>query len=581
MKIRICIILLILSTLCSFVAAFIGFGQVPYAYSFSTRAYLALQLFTFQGGDVEGPVPLGVEVARWLAPATTLGGVYAAAHAFFSRLWGALRLRWIRRHTIVCGGGAKGSALAGELAADPDARVVLVDPVESTGFAELRRHGVVVLRGDGSDAVLMKQAGLSRAERLVCITGDDRTNIGMALAAAQSLPAEHASQPLEVHVHVADVARRNILQRCELLDMKHDPRHRIRLFNCHANRARLTLEQHPLEWDANSGLHDEVHLVVGALGPLENALVVHAAQIGHFREGGKVWVHLVSVRAEADKVRLIKEYPGFQKCAVLKAEPITECDDFVERVVELAGRWSRQSLVTVVPGGPADASLAEALLLLERLKDGPRLRVLLDAPEDSGIRTLVTNEPRLADQIRFLPDLLTAVGRESVLRRGLDAVARRIHQVWKEGTGQKIRAAEAAGDLKAAAEHRAKEAYRDWDDLTEEQKDANRLAADHISVKIRAAGLNPNAGASSLRDAWQALDASQLDMLCRMEHERWAAPLWMAGWTAGIRDDSRRTHDNLVPYDKLDEGTRNYDLDQVKMAADYFVGDGAAGSLRS
>jgi hypothetical protein len=449
--------------------------------------------------------------------------------------------------------------------------VVLVDPLASAEIETLRRNGVMVLNGSGGDAEVMARAGLARAARLVCLTGDDRTNIGMALAAAEFLPPTRVADPLEIHVHMAEVALRNILQRNQLLDMKHDPRHRIRLFNCHVNRARLALEQHPLEWDASCGLHDEVHLVAGALGPLQKAMLVHAAQIGHFRNGGKVRLHLVSTSARADEAALIKDYPGLRNCASLDAEQLGHGDEFVERLAGIAQAWSADALATVLPGGSPEAALAEALLLGERLKGGPQLRVLLDAPSDSGVRSLVDKNPDLAMKIRFLPDLLAACGSEAVFSDRLDAVARRIHEVWKEGTDERIQKAEAEGNHEEAAKHRAKPAYRDWDDLTEEQKDGNRLAADHISIKIRAAGLDPDAG-PSLHAAWQALDPSQLDMLCRMEHERWAAPLWMAGWTAGIRDDSRRIHDNLVSYDELNDGTKKYDREQVKMAASYWLG---------
>jgi hypothetical protein len=571
MRIRIPILILTFTSLVSFVSAFIGFGQVPDGYSLSTRVYLALQLFTFQCGDVEGAVPLGVEVARWLAPATTLGGVYAAAHAFFARLWGSLRLRWIRGHTIICGGGEKGSALAVELASSGDASVVVVDPAESEDWTLLRREGVLVLRGSGGDAEAMAQAGLARAASLVCLTGDDRTNIGMALAAIEMLPVERSAEPLEIHAHVADVGLRNILQRNQLLDMKSDRRHRISLFNCHASRARLTFAANPLEGDSHGGLHGNVHLVVGALDPAEKALVVHAAQIGHFRDGGKVKVHLVSVRAKADEALLLKEYPGFRRCAELEASVIAENDDFVERVAELAAGWNCDSVVTVLLGGAAESALAEGLLLIERLKVVTRLRVLLDAADDSPIRILVGKNPVLATRIRFLPPLLEAVGKDVVFQNGLDAVARRIHETWKCGTDDRIVKAEAVGDLQAAAKHREKDTYRGWEDLTEEQKDVNRLTADHIAVKFRSVGIERDSG-PSLRSAWDGLDAQQLDMLCRMEHERWAAPLWMAGWTAGERNDVLGIHPNLVPYDELDEGTRDYDLEQVKMAASYWLG---------
>jgi hypothetical protein len=48
MKPRISIILLVLSSIVSFVSAYIGFGGVEEDYSTASRAYMALQLFTFQ-----------------------------------------------------------------------------------------------------------------------------------------------------------------------------------------------------------------------------------------------------------------------------------------------------------------------------------------------------------------------------------------------------------------------------------------------------------------------------------------------------------------------------------------------------
>lgn len=555
------LILAILSSL-SVVAAFIGFGAVASDYSWSTRAYLSFQLFTFQGGEVEGAVPWSLELARFLAPATTLGGLFAAALAFFVNLGDGMRLRFIGGHTIVCGGGAKGSALAAELAEDAGARVVLVDRAELAAGGALRRRGVLAIRGDGGDAAVMAQAGLARAARLVCVAGDDRTNIGIALAAADRLPAERVQNPLEIHVHVGDVARRNILQRSQLLDLKHDPRHRIRLFNSHANRARLTLAANPLEWDADGNLHNEVHLVVGALGRFEKALLVHAAHIGHFRNGGKVQVHLVSTRAPADGAALLKEYPGFRRCSGLEVVPIGETDGFVDTIATLVGGWGPSSMVTVLPEGGAESGLADALLLRERLKGGPNLRILLDAQVERGIRGMVEKNAMLAPWIRFLPDLSAGVGREAVFQQSLDGVAGRIHDTWRRGNDEAIRSAEAAGDAEAVHKLRAKETYRDWQDLTEEQKDVNRLAADHLPVKIRALGMDP-AHSSAVKTAWATLGADQLEILSRMEHERWAAPLWMAGWTSGPRNDDLKIHPNLVPYDALDEETRKYDRDQV------------------
>ena len=76
-----------------------------------------------------------------------------------------------------------------------------------------------------------------------------------------------------------------------------------------------------------------------------------------------------------------------------------------------------------------------------------------------------------------------------------------------------------------------------------------------------------------MKAAWAKLDAGVLDILARMEHERWAAPLWLANWESGPRNDARRIHNNLVPYDELDQGTKDYDTEQVKAAVQYLLGE--------
>ncbi len=535
---------------------------------FSTSLYLALQLFTFQGGDVDGMVPLSLEIARWLAPATTLGGIYAAAYTYFGHWWGRVRLAWfIRDHILLCGAGQKGLSLLRDLLLEnPRRPIVLIEPRELPEREELQRAGVVVLQGEAGTAALFKTAQLGRAAALVCLTGDDRTNIGIALAATACLPESRSAQPLEIHVHVGDVEGRHILQRNQILDLQEDPRHRIRLFNCFVNCARRTWELHPLEWDPACGLRDEVHLVIGEMGAMEKAMIVQAGHIGHFRDGRRVTVHLISSRAKQDAASLLKDYPGFESCAQLKVTPIEAAEDFVEGVVAVASQAGAAALFTVVPSTrDAPAALTEALLLGERFRSlnvEAVLRVLLDAPVGDAVRQVVEANASLRAWIQFLPDMDEACGMEAVFHQSLDQVAKQIHETWKKGTEEQIRDAEARGDAATAARHRAKETYREWEDLTEEQKDVNRLAADHITTKIRALGLDPSRK-QEVEEAWASMDAATLERLSRMEHERWAAPYRMAGWKLGERDPIKRTHPNLLDYDALDEATRQYDSDQV------------------
>jgi hypothetical protein len=570
-------LLFVVSSMVSLLLALWGFQQEDGAV-FSTSIYRALQLFTLQGGDVDGPVPWSLEVARWLAPATTFGGIYAAAYAFFGRWWGRMRLAWlVRDHVIVAGVGNKGLSLIRDLLdADAGLQVVAIDPVEIAEVEELRSLGVIFVRAEAGSEALFHQVRLEHAKALICMAGEDRTNIGVALAASACIPEWRRGRPVEIHVHVGDVDRHHVLQRNRLFDLQHDSRHRMRLFNCLVNRARRTWQVHPLECAPDGSLSDDVHLVIGQLTAAHKAMLVQAVQVGHFRRGGRVTVHVLSKNVNEEQARLLKEYPGIGDCARLRLVPLASADDFVDEVAKIASGLGASALLTVLgPPGDAAASLSDALLLCERFKglgSGFQFRILLEVAAGDAVRLLVQEDSQLRQRVGFLPDMDEACGMEAVFNQSLDRVARRIHEVWKKGTDERIREAEVKGNSKDADAHRAKPAYRPWDELTEEQKDVNRLAADHLRIKVRAVGLAGLEGCQ-LAEAWRLLDGQAVDILCRMEHERWAAPYRLAGWKYGPRCDERRIHHNLVPYDDLNEDTKKYDLEQVMQVPNYLSGE--------
>ena len=60
------------------------------------------------------------------------------------------------------------------------------------------------------------------------------------------------------------------------------------------------------------------------------------------------------------------------------------------------------------------------------------------------------------------------------------------------------------------------------------------------------------------------LQQDQLELLARMEHDRWWADRVLDGWTLNaLRDNKRKHHPNLVPYDELTEPIKQLDRDSV------------------
>jgi hypothetical protein len=105
---------------------------------------------------------------------------------------------------------------------------------------------------------------------------------------------------------------------------------------------------------------------------------------------------------------------------------------------------------------------------------------------------------------------------------------------------------------------------RSWDDLGEDLRQANRLSVADIPNKLRELGweLAPSHGVSP---SAIVMSDEDVERLAEREHERWMAERRKSGWTyAPRRDNARKHHNLLVPWDDLQERDRDRDRDTVR-----------------
>jgi hypothetical protein len=56
----------------------------------------------------------------------------------------------------------------------------------------------------------------------------------------------------------------------------------------------------------------------------------------------------------------------------------------------------------------------------------------------------------------------------------------------------------------------------------------------------------------------------ELEMIARMEHERWMSERQAQGWTYGPRDSQKKTNENLLPWEQLPETMREMNRNSVR-----------------
>ncbi len=108
-----------------------------------------------------------------------------------------------------------------------------------------------------------------------------------------------------------------------------------------------------------------------------------------------------------------------------------------------------------------------------------------------------------------------------------------------------------------------------WEKLREDLKESNRRQADQIPEKLAAVGY----AVRPLGDAKPAIhgfSAEEVEILSRMEHDRWMAEKLKNGWKFGPqRDDNLKLHPSLVLWEDLPESEKDKDRQTVLRIPQY------------
>ncbi|MHB1139414.1 MAG: RyR domain-containing protein [Microthrixaceae bacterium] len=472
----------------------------------------------FGGGLISSAdVPLALALAGVLAPLTT---IVAAVEALSGRIEGNFR-RWRARrrsnHVVLVGLGSTGQLIAAQLADEDRACVIGVDLRDGILSSLFDRPRWAVIEGSGLSDAVLRRAGAHNAAMVHVATGRDGVDLAVAETLRRLASERTVSGSLDVRVQVDSPTLGRRLLRGEL-ETSESPAVSIEYLNINGLAAAAVVEFITEKLTQLTGELPGATLarrfdVVG-----DTATCTEIQRLAHRSHRARALLGLTSMTLDRPEEAITPQWappddPVRSLHLPFDVITVVGFDDparTIEAAMDIARAHRRQVVVALGPTGTEP--------------------VVLSASSDAAATLMVD------------PDAL--VQTPQMLSFGpIELMARLIHL-----------------DYLSVAGTTASEATVSWSALPATFRRASRAQAFDFGVKLGLLGCE----LSETRDDVARFGDEEIERLAEHEHERWMAERRADGWVHGAqRDDVRRIHPDLVPYDRLSEATKDLDRQAV------------------
>jgi len=497
------------------------------------------------------------EDTHWAVKASALGmkalfalAVLKGALMVFDRkrkeLWFSLVTK-PSGHTVICGTGHRGTELAKRLLKmdDSKGRIVLIEKDrENASLEELQKLGAVIIEGNALDPEVLTRARANDAGRVIGLLPSDEANISLA-----ELVSDTEKGTREIVAGVESYELRSYFR-------KH-PRVRMLGFLARAARKLLTDQACLIAGDPEVRSRGAC-LLLEASNPFREECL-RAASVALQISGDTRPTVILSHTTEEDRRGFEERYPDAFRVLDLvwvEGDPSMEIQKRGLRIPDIAIFGLDDDSKTLEAAerfrvrtgcgscGDCDGSDPKCQPCGGSGRASSKKRIVAVLNDTGELLKLAKGQN--VPEIQPLNAFELSLGDSDPLDDAFEATAREIHEDYR---------------VEELAKPNGYHDIMPWDKLPEMDKDVNRLAAGHKTVKMKiwnSRGDQP--------------EEPIIDLLARSEHQRWMAVKIMDGWRYS-GDPKKRIKaqmlDNLfIPFDELPdgpEGEKVKDINNVRL----------------
>jgi hypothetical protein len=517
---------------------------------FNHSLYQVLGLFFLEGEWtlLLPEVPLAIDFVRFFAPMVAIGSfilVFAAATRISLINYGA---RFYRGHTVVVGLGEECWQFL-RTCSHRDNIVVVARNTNTLLIERARELGVKVLEGDIFEKGMFERINLARASTLIAFTGNDGSNVELAIKARNHVSKPANGQPhMKIHIHLKDIGLANQLESYPKFFADYATTE-ISFFSVYDLSARLLLRDYPPEVFADVAGHEQVHLCIYGFDRLAEKLIIEAALLGHYANHSRLRLTIFDEDADRKDLKLRSEYPHLSKISDYEFVKLQTIGPHVfEGEFEELLPTITQHIVCM---DTDEENLHVALMLRHALLQhvASNAPILVRMQHSSGLSQLLesnTGEPEIPDGLYPFGMLDQVLHADNILTSHLDDLAHSLHDMYLQS--------ESAGDP------RTHQALQTWNELPQWERKQNLLKADHWPVKLRAIRCRL---ASKSQPTLELL-LQEVELQARMEHERYVGHKLFDGWHYGLeRIEGAKINPYLIDWQQLPQEQREREAEDA------------------
>jgi len=537
-------------------------GWLAYGYRIDEAAYRAVALFdvaSYAYQSHPGDADWRFLVGRWTALIAAFGAAIFAIGAVLRERAAQAAARLMRQEVIVIGGDGV-AAKAFEAARRTGEGVALIRRGKSVvwlGAPSIAAQSLrsIALPWPPDDHVATVIAYARGADHILLAEDDDADALVLARAARAAAPGAFITVLMR-DARLAEDAAATF----------NEPGTRV--LSVASVSARALIIAHPPFLIAKDLRHPRIHALIVGFGQTGQAIARELIVNCRTTFLGLPRITIVDPNAKALEGVLRVRAPEIDACAefsfiegAIGAQGVSP--DFVELGAEIG------------QAGPLTAAYVCLHVDSEALSTAGMLQSLLRAanvaPPTIFVRlrdedTLPRSAGALGGLYALKPfgDLDSVISASEFLSDNPDSAARGVLEAYRAALPPERRF--------DPANHSA----RPWEELDESFRQSNRDAVAHIPAKLASAGIDPAlwvgvAGPPRLGPETQLYaDDKELERLAELEHDRWCAQRRMEGWRhtdVPARDEFRRLHPELGPFEHLTEETKVFDRAIVHQTA--------------